>query len=92
VGKNVALWCPERNARVLSRDDVVILVPRFSRSLPLHDCSSSSCYSFRPLKDLEVFVIQHQLAVLGRHVDRLATNNDDRTLPGVIAAPLPRQL
>ncbi len=41
-------------------------------------------------KDLEIIVLRHQLAVLGRQTDRPAINDEDRTLLGAIAAALPR--
>ncbi|MCP3938859.1 MAG: hypothetical protein GY708_26215 [Actinomycetia bacterium] len=43
-------------------------------------------------KDLEIFVLRHQLTVLRRQVDRPSINDDDRTLLGAIAAALPRRL
>ena len=41
-------------------------------------------------KDLEIIVLRHQLAVLGRQIDRPAIDDGDRTLLGAIAAALPR--
>ena len=43
-------------------------------------------------KDLVIIVLRHQLQVLGRHIDRPAVNDNDRTLLAAIAAALPRQL
>ncbi len=43
-------------------------------------------------KDLEIIVLRHQLAVLGRTVDRPAVTDDDRTLLAAIAQALPRRL
>jgi hypothetical protein len=41
-------------------------------------------------KDLEIIVLHHQLAVLGRNVDRPAVTNDDRSLLAAVAQALPR--
>jgi transposase InsO family protein len=41
-------------------------------------------------KDLEIIVLRHQLAVLGRHADRPAVTNDDRSLLAAVAQALPR--
>ncbi len=41
-------------------------------------------------KDLEIVVLRHQLAVLRRHIDRPALNDNDRTLLGAAATALPR--
>ncbi len=41
-------------------------------------------------KDLEIIVLRHQFAVLGRQIDRPAISDDDRTLLGAIASALPR--
>ena len=43
------------------------------------------------LKDLEIIVLGHQLAVLRRQVDRPAINDDDRTLLGAVAQALSRR-
>jgi hypothetical protein len=40
-------------------------------------------------KDLEI-VLRHQLAVLGRNVDRPAVTDDDRSLLATVASALPR--
>ena len=41
-------------------------------------------------KDLEIIVLRHQLTVLGRHHNRPALTDKDRTLLGAIAAAVPR--
>jgi hypothetical protein len=41
-------------------------------------------------KDLEIIVLRHQLAVLGRSVDRPAVTDDDRSLLAAVAHALPR--
>jgi len=41
-------------------------------------------------KDLEIVVLRHQLTVLRRQIARPTLNDADRTLPGAIAAALPR--
>ena len=41
-------------------------------------------------KDIEIIVLRHQLAVLGRQRERPALNDDDRSLLSAIAAALPR--
>jgi len=41
-------------------------------------------------KDLEIIVLRHQLAVLGRNEARPVITNDDRSLLGAIAQALPR--
>jgi putative transposase len=43
-------------------------------------------------KDLEIIVLRHQLAVLGRRDARPAITDDDRSLLGAIAQALPRSL
>ncbi|MCP3935568.1 MAG: helix-turn-helix domain-containing protein [Actinomycetia bacterium] len=43
-------------------------------------------------KDLQIIVLQHQLNVLHRQVDRPAVTDDDTILLGAIAAALPRPL
>jgi len=43
-------------------------------------------------KDLEIIVLRHQLGVLHRQIDRPELTDDDRSLPGAIAAALPRRL
>jgi transposase InsO family protein len=41
-------------------------------------------------KDLEIIVLRHQLAVLGRNVDRPQVTDDDRSLLAAVAHALPR--
>ena len=41
-------------------------------------------------KDLEIIVLRHQLAVLGRNVDRPQVTDDDRSLLASVAEALPR--
>ncbi len=43
-------------------------------------------------KDLEIIVLRHQLTVLRRQTERLAVDENDRTVLGAIAAALPRRL
>ncbi|MCP4967512.1 MAG: hypothetical protein GY926_20045, partial [bacterium] len=43
-------------------------------------------------KELEIIVLRHQLCVLNRQDTRPALNDDDRSVLGVIAQALPRQL
>ncbi len=43
-------------------------------------------------KDLEIIVLRHQLAVLGRQNPRPTVEDDDRSLLGAIAQAMPRRL
>ncbi|MDH3296268.1 MAG: helix-turn-helix domain-containing protein [Acidimicrobiia bacterium] len=43
-------------------------------------------------KDLQIIVLRHENAVLGRQVGRPALTDDDRSLLGAIAAALPKAL
>ena len=86
VGPNIWLCGLTRADRPPSSIAVSRILCRFIASLARLAVRSGRS------KDLEIIVLRHQLNVLRRQIERLALNDDDRTLLGAIGAALPRRL